>query len=237
MRKLTSLSLLLLAISFIVVSCTKEGPEGPAGATGAQGPAGSTGATGSTGAQGATGPQGPVGPQGPQGPAGTANVIYSAWTAITTTVATPDTAVTFEGNVTRAYVAAPSLSQAVLDNGVVVSYVRLAGSPSASAEVSLPWSFGGAIAGNIFKLGYAPLLNKVCYYLANMTTGNNGSTAVGGPIGINAAVRYVIIPGAVAGGRGISSEKIAEINGHTYTETELKNMSYHDLCTLLRIPE
>ena len=81
MRKLTSLSLLLLAISFIVVNCTKEGPQGPAGATGAQGPGGATGATGSL-----------VVPvllarkallvQGPQGPAGTANVIYSNWFTI-----------------------------------------------------------------------------------------------------------------------------------------------------------
>ena len=50
------------AISFLFISCSKEGPAGPAGAAG------------STGAPGPTGPQGPAGAKGDPG---TANVIYS----------------------------------------------------------------------------------------------------------------------------------------------------------------
>lgn len=53
MRKFNSLSLLLLALTFIAASCTKEGPEGPVGATGAQGPPGATGAPGTPGTPGA----------------------------------------------------------------------------------------------------------------------------------------------------------------------------------------
>src|SRR5690242_16273859 len=77
MRKFRLLTILLLAVAFIAVNCTKEGPEGPAGATGPQGPAG---VQGPAGPAGPAGPNGPAGPTGPQGPAGTANVIYSPWT-------------------------------------------------------------------------------------------------------------------------------------------------------------
>jgi len=61
LRLFTISSILLLAITFIIASCSKDGP---AGATGPQGPAGANGAAGAPGATGAT---------------GTANVIYSDW--------------------------------------------------------------------------------------------------------------------------------------------------------------
>ena len=221
MRKLRFLSLLLLAITVIVINCTKEGPEGPVGATGPQGPAGATGATGAAGAAGTPGAPGAT---GPQGPAGTANVIYSAWTSIGTSSATPDTSIIFEGTVTRDYVTAPSLSLAVLDNGVILSYIRVSASPT-SAEIPLPWSIAGGL-----KLGFAPLLNKICYYVSNLTTGSNSGV---GSTGIAGSVRYVIIPGAVSGGRMASGQQT--YYGHT--ADELKAMSYHDVCALLNIPE
>lgn len=59
MRKSSLLSCFLIASTFILINCTKEGPEGPAGPQGPQGNAGV---------------QGPAGPQGPIGISGNANV-------------------------------------------------------------------------------------------------------------------------------------------------------------------
>src|SRR5450432_1953648 len=114
MRKLRLLSLLFLAISFIVVSCTKEGPEGTVGATGPQGPAGGSGATGATGP---AGPAGPAGSTGPTGATGTANVIYYTWAPITSWA---DTTIPFVSSavVGRAIRTAPGITQAVIDQGI-----------------------------------------------------------------------------------------------------------------------
>lgn len=235
MRKFQFLSLLALAITFLAVSCTKEGPEGPAGATGAQGPAGANGTPGATGATGATGPQGPVGPQGPagpagpQGPAGTANVVYSAWInegpwvdTVMNSLAVPPA-----GNAKRMIVTAPSLSQAVLDQGVVIAYYRWA----LSGNNPVPLTSTFVNGSNVVELGYRTALNKLVYYFwipANSTVpvGFSG-------LGSGAQVRYVIIPGGVAGGR--SAEKACEIKGQVYTESQLKAMSYQQVCALLNI--
>ena len=229
MRKFTSLSLLLLAISFIVVNCTKEGPEGPAGANGAQGPTGATGATGATGTTGATGPQGPVGPAGPQGPAGTANVIYSPWFA-DASLTWSDSLFLLVGNAYHAIKTAPGVTQNILDQGVVLTFLR--DSPGNGSTVwPIPHEFFYSGQGTL-QVTFLPGLGKICFYIANLTTGNyNLQLRYGGDL------RYVIIPGGVAGGRGTSTEKITEINGQTYTETELKAMSYQDVCSLLHIPQ
>ena len=198
MRKFRLLSLLFLAITFIAVSCTKEGPEGPAGATGPQGPTGANGANGPAGPTGPTGPQGPtgpVGPQGPAGPAGTANVIYSSWFPIL------GTDWTGSGTANQSYtLTAPGVTQAIRDNGVVLVYVT-------TFDFYLP-----ATVGQILLRAYRP---------------SSAFTL----ITIN--VRYVIIPGGVAGGRTIG--KAAEINGQVYTESQLKAMSYQQVCSLLKI--
>ena len=105
MRKFRHLSSFLLAITFIVVNCTKEGPQGPAGAIGA------------------TGGTGPTGPVGPQGPAGTANVTYSAWysgTWKTLAIPGPDNGFSIDTFIR----AAPSVTQTIMDNGVVLGYMR-----------------------------------------------------------------------------------------------------------------
>lgn len=225
MRKFTSLSLLLLAISFIVVNCTKEGPEGPAGATGPQGPAGATGATGATGTTGATGPQGPVGPAGPQGPAGTANVIYSAWTSFPLANWTDSTLFTI-GLCKKVYMNAPSLTTSIMNSGVILVYIHYIGAPPIGPNL-LPFF---ANSSNIM-FGYVPTPNRMVLYNTNIT-GTGGVT-----VDPQIEFRYVLIPGVVSGGRGANSEIIAEINGHTYTETELKTMSYAEICSLLHLPQ
>ncbi|HWR33084.1 MAG TPA: hypothetical protein VN451_06145, partial [Chitinophagaceae bacterium] len=137
MRKFRLLSLLALAITFIAVSCTKEGPEGPAGATGTQGP---TGATGATGATGPTGPQGPAGPTGPQGPPGSANVIYSSWAFEPGNWGSDTTMLSLNGGIAKRFiVAAPSLSQTILDQGVILAYMK--GGVTSANPVGLPVNF------------------------------------------------------------------------------------------------
>jgi len=223
MRKLRLLSILLLSVSFIIVSCTKEGPEGPVGPVGPQGPAGTgtAGPPGPAGATGATGPAGPQGSQGPQGPAGTANVIYSSWA---TQGSWADTMITLPalGTVSRSIRTAPGITSTIIDQGVILTFWQ----PASGSIHSLPaFATPGHVLDAIFDVG------KVIFYIADVATGNaGGQSAVG-------QFRYVIIPGGVAGGRGVNSEKIAEINGQTYTESQLKAMSYQQLCTLLKIPQ
>jgi len=218
MRKFRFLSLLVLAFTIIIASCTKEGPEGPVGAQGPQGPPGSGGATGPTGL---TGPQGPAGPTGPQGPPGTANVIYSVWFTPTawTTPGLSQSTHSFDRS-------APGVTQAIIDNGVVLSYIQPTGVNNAT--FLLPWvtSFGS----NFYSFGYAiPAVGTLRY-----TVNDPAAVLAGAPSTAN-RFRYVIIPGGIAGGR--FEEKVVEINGHVYTEMELKSMSYPQVCNLLRIPQ
>jgi hypothetical protein len=231
MRKLKLLSLLALAITFIAISCTKEGPEGPSGATGPQGPAGANGTNGATGATGPQGPQGPVGPQGPTGPAGTANVIYSAWL---TDVSTDwvDTSMALYGTlVRRRNVVAPGVTQAIIDQGVVLGYARGTAIGANNAPIPLPFNFFFSSVSQQFSI--LPALGRVIFLL------NNPATGVAVPTGLfwGGSIRYVIIPGGVAGGRGANGEKVADIKGQLYTESQLKNMSYAQVCNLLNIQQ
>jgi hypothetical protein len=236
MRKFSSLSLLALAITFIVVSCTKEGPEGPAGVQGAQGPTGATGTAGATGATGGTGAQGPVGPAGPQGPVGTANVIYSAWVTEPANWGADTAMLSLNGgNAKRFIVAAPSLSQAVLDQGVILAYVK--GGVTSNNPIALPYNvpLASALPNNIETVDYRASLNKITYvfYILN----NTSAPIIFTNINSGAQFRYVLIPGAVSGGRGINAEKTAQINGQLYTESQLKAISYADMCRMLKIAQ
>jgi hypothetical protein len=229
MRKFRLLSLLALAITLFAVSCVKEGPEGPAGATGAQGPTGATGPQGPAGPQGPTGPagpQGPVGPQGPQGPAGTANVIYSPWFSFASGDWI-DTSMVNIGNAKRAIRTAPGITTAIMNQGVVLSYFAFTADPNL-ANYSIPFTLTGATP---VVFGHLPNIGKIFYYVVNLNGTNPGFFTPS-----TFSYRYIIIPGGVAGGRGIN-EKMVDINGQIYTESQLKAMTYQQVCSLLRIPE
>jgi hypothetical protein len=212
MRKFRLLSLLLLALTFIFVQCTKEGPEGPVGATGPQGPPGAAGANGTNGTNGATGPQGPVGPQGPAGPAGSANVIYSAWFPVLgsdwTGTGTADQSNTL---------AAPGITQSIRDNGVVLVYATynnlVRPLPFNDISTTNPVIFDyflPATLGQIFLRAYRP----------------------GSPFTlITISFRYILIPGGVAGGRTVG------MGGTNYTADQLRSMSYEQVCKLFHIPQ
>ena len=227
MRKFSLLTLTALVTSFIFFSCTKEGPEGPTGATGAQGPQGGPGPAGPQGLPGPTGPAGPtgpVGPQGPAGPAGTANVIYSSWFTYASLGTAIDSNFTDFGSARRAIRTAPGITASIIDNGIVLSYWRL---PGNTAYSLLPYVFPLGTQNVIIT--QLPVVGKI-FYISVLTN-------PGGPVGLNGSgeLRYVIIPGGVAGGR--MSERATEINGVVYTETQLKSMSYSNLCRLLNIPQ
>lgn len=231
MRKFRLLSLLALAITLFAVSCVKEGPEGPAGATGAQGPTGATGPVGPAGPTGPTGPAGPTGPTGPQGPAGTANVIYSVWNPFLPgnwSAATP-----FFGINTRRYThTTATITAAIRDQGVVLVYVRAAGTGSTTYPLPAVLPYISGVDVNLrheVNLGNFVIVTHV---LGSPATDPGIIDGVANP---GNDYRYIIIPGGVAGGR--YAEKVCEINGQVYTESQLKAMSYQQVCSLLRIPE
>ncbi len=225
MRKFRLLSLLTLAITFLAVSCTKEGPEGPAGATGPQGPVGNTGATGPAGPTGPGGPAGPAGPTGPQGPPGTANVIYSAWLTVANHSALLDSGITDFGTCKRFYRSAPSVTASVLDNGLVLSYWRV----TTVIYANLPYLF--PVGAQTYYLGSIPVATngatpggKIIYFTSIFGAGAGWTPNSG------AETRYVVIPGVVGGGRS------AGIGGTNYTADEIKAMSYEQVAQLFNIP-
>lgn len=226
MRKIRLLSLLALAFAFIAVSCTKEGPEGPAGANGPQGPVGANGATGPAGPTGPGGPAGPAGPIGPQGPPGTANVIYSSWATVGSLGTIIDSVFADYGTCKRWIRTAPSLSQAVLDQGLVLSYWRLVAvaPPGTPIYSSLPYLF--PVGTQTYFLGGLPQLNKIIYF----TSIFGAAPAAGWSPNANAELRYVIIPGVVAGGRS------AGIGGTSYDADAIRAMSYEQVSGLFNIP-
>src|SRR5690349_1368016 len=155
MRKLRSLSLSILSIALIAVSCTKEGPEGPVGATGPQGPPGTPGAAGTAGAAGATGATGPI---------GIANVIYSGWLAApvgTGAAAWFDTTITTIGAVSRANFLAPSMTQAVLDQGATFVYHTSTATPPATGTANVqPLPFTVNASGTLIEINYRPAVGR-----------------------------------------------------------------------------
>ena len=235
MRKFKLLSLLALAITFLAVSCTKEGPEGPVGASGPQGPTGQTGPIGPIGPAGPTGPAGPQGPVGPQGPAGTANVIYSPWTPFLAPNWSASTVNLF-GKVARQYTAAaPGITASIMSQGVVLVYFQGGGSNGTNRILPyISYNFTQPVNQEIEP---SFVVGSILINFFNLDNNNDPGTFTGvaGPPVSGNMYRYVIIPGVVAGGR--SAEKAAEINGQVYTESQLKAMSYQQVCQLLRIPQ
>jgi hypothetical protein len=204
MRKLTTFTLLLLSVAFIISNCTKEGPEGPVGAQGPQGPAGANGGT---------------------GPAGSANVIYSAWFTPDQNGGWVDTTINGVALQKKFRKAAPGVTLAMLNNGVILSYVKLnpdgAGGTTTSIR-QLPYANPGT-ATEYFPLHY---VGNITY--AQASTANPG-VAVAASSG-SLEFRYVLIPGGVSGGRMTSGAATG------YSVDQLRNMSYEQAVSLFNIP-
>jgi hypothetical protein len=196
MRKYSLLSLLLIAVAFLAIDCTREGPEGPIGPQGPQGPSGTPGTPGAPGAPGAP---------------GTANVIYSSW--VTASV-WADTSIS--GGITSAIYRRPAagITQAVLDNGVVLVYAKL--NAANNSTVMLPYTVVNASTFQLYPLLYPGNLHIVASNL-------NNTNLTGASMAATNQFRYVIIPGGVAGGR--------MTNAH-----DLQAMTYEQVCALYNIP-
>jgi hypothetical protein len=112
---------LMLSVGF--TSCGKQGDPGPQGEKGDTGAAGADGTNGTNGAKGTAGDPGATGDTGAKGATGTANVIYSDWiTPPSYTMTTVFGLKHFDADITAA-----KITQAVLDNGVVLVFGKLNG--------------------------------------------------------------------------------------------------------------
>jgi hypothetical protein len=208
MRKHNLSSLLFISILFIVISCTKEGPQGPAGA---QGPQGATGSTG---------------PAGPAGPQGTTNVTYSPWFLTGAAGWSAANAAPYGAQFSFDR-ASTVITQTIMDQGLVLGFIK--GEPNtptlATQTFSLPYSVGNGFG---FLDQYELVLNapgNVRFLYKSDAPWAAADLAV-------ISFRYVVIPGSVAGGRGVNS--ITTYEG--YTAEELKGMSYSQVTKLFGIP-
>lgn len=200
MRKLSLLSVCFSAL-VLLASCEKEGPMGPVG------PQGPSGATGSTGATGTT---------GQQGPAGSANVVYSNWTDAT--LAWTDDATDPAMPKRTAEWSATSISQDVLDRGIVLVYAR----DNADNSVHpLPATFY-TDATHADQIRYALNVGKIM--LTHTSTDANVFVA---PAAKDVNFRFVIVPGGTADGRMAAG----------YSVAQLQAMTYDQVVALLRIPK
>lgn len=231
MKRLMTLSAFILAGSIFLSACKGDtGPTGPQGATGLQGVTGATGPTGLTGTTGAIGPAGTTGatgsqgPIGPQGPIGTANVIYSAWTAFVN--ATWSASVVEFGKTVRNYPAvAPGITQTMLDQGVVLSFIKFA--VPANTPYPLPAVINGVnvsgVSSSVFiELAVGILRIKHMNITDNLDPGTLSSQT---------QYRYILIPGGIAGGRFTSGPAAG------YTVAQVKAMSYAQVSSIFNIPQ
>jgi len=137
--------------------------------------------------------KGDTGPAGPAGPAGPDSVVYSGWIELTPTYMPDDT-------VFLDTIPAPSITQAILDSGIILSYVNIGTSdqPDVVPAASLNYIFSleEFTAGNIYLTIFPNFdLSGLPY-------------------------RYVTIPGSKIEG----NKSTGLVNG--YTVKELKSMSY-----------
>lgn len=203
MRKLRLLTLSSLAILFIASSCTKEGPEGPAGAQGAQGPAGTPGAPGTPGAGVTT---------------------YSAWFVTGAGWAEATLADPYYGEVFYFLKAAPVVTQQIIDQGIVLCYMKgdpLLDAPANTHPVLLPYTVGTGF-GFTDLYDFAISTGNIRFLYKSDNPWDAEDLA-----GIS--FRYVVIPGSIAG-------RSATATYGGYSKEELKAMSYEQIAAKFNIP-
>jgi len=144
--------------------------------------------------------KGSTGPAGPAGPAGPDSVVYSPWTPLALTYVPKDTL--FEQTIN-----APSITKAILDSGVILSYVNFQeqnGTYHVVPTVGLP-SIG---IFEDFAVGQINIESVQDYS--------------------SLPYRYVTIPGALKAGNSASTQKVKG-----YTIEELKSMPYEQIQLIL----
>ena len=132
------------------------------------------------GPAGTAGPTGVAGPTGANGAAGTANVIYSPWVSFP---ASSTTAAPYLYNFT-----VTQITQDLLEKGVVLSFVRIAGTAGPTSETfPLPYIFPSGTTASNSEI-YAS------YIVGNIKIRSTISIS-------GVGFRYIIIPGGIAAGR------------------------------------
>lgn len=190
MKRFKFLSLIIL-VSIFSINCSKEGPAGP------------------------NGPAGPAGPQGVAGPIGTANVIFSPWFTSVTAWTNPGLS-SSDYSFDRV---APGVTQAIIDNGVVLSYAKL--SNDGSVVRTLPSTAFNSNGFHFFNY-LIPAAGSIRYTYVYTDQPDIPT--------ITSQFRYVIIPGGIAGGR------IANGSAQSLSLAQLKAMSYDEILKLFNIP-
>jgi hypothetical protein len=143
--------------------------------------------------------KGSAGPAGARGPAGPDSVTYSAWISLAFTYNPTDSA--FEDTLT-----APSLTKAILDSGVILTYVNF--QEQSGVYHIVPVSALGSIIIEDYSVGKINIVS------------NNDFTGL--------PYRYVTIPGSLKAGTNAANQKIKG-----YTIQELKAMPYEQVQQVL----
>ncbi len=226
MKKIIFSALVIIGSAFIFSACKGDsGAVGPQGIQGPSGPQGAQGIIGPTGPIGATGPQGIPGPQGPQG---VTNVIYSGWIATPTTFGATgwfDSSITTIGIVSRANIAAPAITQTILNQGLTLVYHTFSATPAGLATTAnaQPLPFTTNVGTVLIQVNYRPAVGRVIFFIKTFSgAGSFGLT--GGHY-----VRYLVIPGSVAG-------RFTSGPAAGYTVDQIKSMSYDQVRALFNVP-
>lgn len=229
MRKLTFiLSVLFLSGSLFFQSCKKE-----TGSVGPQGNQGNPGLTGASGVVGATGPQGIQGPQGATGPVGAigavSNVVYSSWIptrpSIGATFWTATGAASY--NATGIFnTSAPAITSTIINQGLVLAYMRSIFNLTATVTVRLPFSEAVATGWNDYYDFTIPAAGQIRFLYKSDPAFAWTLVQVG-----SAEVRYFVVPGSLSGGRYTDGP------AKGYSKDELKSMSYNNIINLLNVPD
>ena len=160
------------------------------------------------------------GDTGPTGPAGAANVIYSEWYS-------PETWRTHVnwGIHYRAYdMVAPSLTQEIVDRGVVLVYVRFVGSNPAILQ--LPIVMGESPGYSFSYLAQADTVTAQYYTPSDPSNFPEILQRWN-------VFRYVLIPG----GEAAATKAGASADARERLAAELRAMPYADVCRRYGIPE
>ena len=141
--------------------------------------------------------KGDTGPAGAVGPAGSANVQYSTWSSLNMAFSSQDSL--YEQTIT-----ADSLKQAILDSGVVLTYIKFTDPNTHQISVANAASYMEVILS----------VGKISLFSTFDFSGFS--------------FRYVIIPGGVRTGR------VAPGSLGSYSKAELQKMSYDEVMKMLQ---
>jgi len=149
----------LLAMALTVTSCTKEGPQGPIGPTGVDGTNGTNGADGADGTNGADGTDGANGADGADGNANVNTFIYDVSTESGASIP----------------VTAPVLTQDVLDNDLVLGYLK----KGSGTYTPIPTPIYAVSLGDNYDIAVEMQLNTYWMFFYEVGTENLKSISAG----------------------------------------------------------